>query len=92
MALDVEKAKAKVGASAGVRRAHLACAPNLFALHDERTVREAGIMAQTYDAHTPRTKVRVVATGKKSFDDQKKWSQPHRHYSATQVTWQPSRA
>ena len=39
MALDVEKAKAKGGASAGVRRAHLACAPNLFALHDERTVR-----------------------------------------------------
>ena len=43
------------GVSAGARHAHLACAPNAFALHDERTVREAGIMAQTYDAHTPRT-------------------------------------
>ena len=81
------------GVIAGARRAHLAWAPNVFALHDERTVREAGIMAQTYDAHTPRTKVRVVATGKKSFVVQKKkMSQPHRDYSAVQVTWQSSRA
>jgi len=80
------------GVIAGARRAHLAWAPSVFALHDERTVREVGIMAQTYDAHTPRAKVRVVATGKKSFVVQKKMSQPHRDYSAVQVTWQPSRA
>ena len=80
------------GVIAGARRAHLAWAPSVFALHDERTVIEVGIMAQTYDAHTPRAKVRVVATGKKSFVVQKNTSQPPRHSSAEQVTWQPSRA
>ena len=74
------------GVIAGARRAHLAWAPSVFALHDERTVREVGIMAQTYDAHTPRAKVRVVATGKKSFVVQKKMSQPHRDGSVTRLS------